>query len=128
MARLGSLIGGPGPDPQHYSQGGEVVLDAQGHPLQYRTQDIRKGSEPGAEASRFPTLARGELIFRSAASHLAEFVEQQSPAALGANVAWSDGPQRVDALVMRLCFHNGMHAGQLTDLRRVLGMARVLPD
>ena len=31
-----------------------------------------------------------------------------------------------DALVMRVGFHNGAHAGQILDLRRVLGLPRVI--
>ena len=38
-----------------------------------------------------------------------------------------DDPLRIDALAIRLCFHNGLHAGQLTDLRRSAGFDRVLP-
>ena len=29
-------------------------------------------------------------------------------------------------LIMRVCFHNGAHAGQIIDLRRALSMQRII--
>jgi hypothetical protein len=41
-------------------------------------------------------------------------------------VSWHGGEITLRSLVIRVAFHNGAHAGQLTDLRRALGLERVI--
>ena len=85
------------------------------------------GSTPTTDGQRYPSLARSRAIFDDAIETLARTIEIQSPERLSESVAWNDTPIRIDTLIIRVCFHNGMHAGQLTDLRRGLGFTAVLP-
>lgn len=127
MARFGQLIGGDAPDAADFSGDPHEPLRDDQIVNRYCTADIKKDSTPCSDASRYPSLARGREIFAQAAENLARTLEALPATRLAQTIPWNDGPQRIDALAMRLCFHNGMHAGQLTDLRRVLGFERILP-
>jgi hypothetical protein len=40
-------------------------------------------------------------------------------------VAWGSGQTSVASLLTRMVFHNGMHCGQIADLRRALEMKSI---
>lgn len=84
------------------------------------------GSHPIDEASRYPTLARGRAIFERACDRFADAVRSAGDAKLDEPIIWHDGELPLWSLVARVCFHNGTHAGQLTDLRRMLGMPPII--
>lgn len=127
MARFGHLIGNAAPSGADFISDATASASSSNREQRFLIDDIQKDSTPTDDPHRYPSLARGQEIFARAVEDLARAIESLPPARLQESVPWNDGPQRIDALAIRLCFHNGMHSGQLTDLRRVLGLSRVLP-
>ena len=92
----------------------------------FDTESVSIGSQPTDDPSLYPTLARGAVIFEQACDRFAAAVRAGGEAKLDETLDWHDGQMPLWSLVARVCFHNGTHAGQLTDLRRALGMAPVI--
>jgi uncharacterized damage-inducible protein DinB len=93
---------------------------------QFDTESICFGSQPMADDARYPTLARGIEVYEAACDRLADAVRAAEPAVLDRVIPWHGGEMTLRALVSRVAFHNGAHAGQITDLRRALGLERVI--
>ncbi len=131
LARLADLIGGTTSavsddfdDAQDsVGAGGDAVGDA----ARFRVSDVAKDSTPSRDPARYPSLARSCAIFNNAIETLARTIECTNSPRLLESIDWNESAIRIDVLILRICFHNGMHAGQLTDLRRGLGFAPVLP-
>jgi hypothetical protein len=92
----------------------------------YTAAEIRIGSEPVDDPGRYPSLARGRAIFEAGCVRLASAVRQANARTLNRQVDWGTQKLSLWALVNRVIFHNGMHAGQVVDLRRALGMERII--
>lgn len=92
----------------------------------YDTESVRFGSTPSPDADRYPTLARGRQIFRDACARLRQEVLLADEAKLSRISKWGASQEAVGDLVMRVVLHNATHAGQLTDLRRGLGLRPVI--
>ena len=97
-----------------------------GSAQRYDTESVCYGSTPVADAARYPTLARGRAIFEAACDRLAATVRTAAWAKLCEEVEWGPSKKTLRALAMHVTFHCGLHAGQLMDLRRALGMGRVV--
>lgn len=126
LARLAHLIGGPAAAASDFDEAHDSGSTPR-NPTRFQVSDVEKDSTPSSDAARYPTLARSSAIFSDAVEALARTIESQSSARLVESIDWNENAIRIDTLIVRVCFHNGMHAGQLTDLRRELGFARVLP-
>jgi len=126
MARFGHLVGGPAPNEKDFApeDGSDGARDSS---IRFRINDVMKDSQPVDDPNFYPSLARGQEIFARAAEGLACVLESLPAERLTQSILWNGDPQPIDAMAIRLCFHNGMHAGQLTDLRRASGFAHVLP-
>ncbi|MEZ6234410.1 MAG: DinB family protein [Phycisphaerales bacterium] len=99
---------------------------AAGDRTRFATESVAFGSTPVDEAAHFPPVDRARAIFERAAERLAGVVERAADADLERQIAWGTGTISLGDLVVRVAFHNGIHAGQITDLRRGLGMGRIL--
>lgn len=99
---------------------------AAGDHMRFATESVAFGSTPMEDAARYPSVDRARGIFERAAERLAGVVEWASDADLERQIAWGAGTLSFADLVVRVAFHNGIHAGQITDLRRGLGMGRIL--
>jgi hypothetical protein len=97
-----------------------------GDPSRYDTESVRFGSTPTKDAARYPRFARAVEIFDVALDRLASETAALSAKGMEREVKWGSGVMTVEALIHRIGFHNGMHAGQITDLRRALGMPGVI--
>lgn len=98
-----------------------------GDAARFATESVAFGSRPADEPSRYPTLARCIEIYESACEALAECVRSTPDSALDETVNWGGGVSiRRWLLALRMMTHNGMHIGQVADLRRALGMKSVL--
>ncbi|MEL7472531.1 MAG: DinB family protein [Planctomycetota bacterium] len=93
---------------------------------QFGTESVSFGSEPADEPDRYPTWARCEAVFRAAAERYALAVERATPEQLSGEVKWGSGTTLGAALAVRHIVHMSNHTGQLIDLRRALGMPRVV--
>lgn len=92
----------------------------------FSESSIGFGSVPVNDPKAYPSLARGVAIFEAACDRLAAAARSADDATLARKIDWM-GMQIAQAqLVTRIMFHVGVHTGQLMDLRRALGLERVL--
>jgi hypothetical protein len=92
----------------------------------FDTESICFDSTPVDDPDRYPSMARCRAIFEAACERLASAVRDASDEALEKTVPWVSGEIPFLLLVLRIAFHNGVHAGQIIDLRRALGLDRVI--
>lgn len=97
-----------------------------GDQKRYDTESVNIGSRPTDEPAIYPTLDRGRAVFEAALDRLATALASLDDARLSEIQPWGKGEMRIDELATRIMFHNGIHAGQMTDLRRALGMPGVI--
>lgn len=86
------------------------------------------GSATSDDPSAYPDLATMLRRFNSAVDALTTAVGGLPAGGLDRQIQWG-GPGAtisVRDLVLRMVFHNGTHCGQIIDLRRGLGLGRVL--
>ena len=83
-------------------------------------------STPKPDPSNYPTLQRAKGIYEAACDRFAQAVRNTSDAKLDEMIPFHGSELPLYTLIMRLCFHNGAHAGQILDLRRSLNMPRVI--
>ena len=122
MHKLASKIDGQLPPDSDFIQGAGTG----GDPERFDTQAVCKGSSPAPEASLYPNMERGRAIYSKACHRLAGAVRGLDPGALKATRDWNGTPIPLLDLVLRVSFHNGVHAGQVLDLRRALNMPRII--
>jgi len=90
----------------------------------YDTESVCFGSVPMIDPARYPSMHRARCIFEAAIDRLAAAAEGCSD--LSREIEWHGNSIPAERLVLRVCFHNGCHAGQLTDLRRALALPPVI--
>lgn len=95
-------------------------------PGRFGTEGVAFGSTPVAEADAYPTVARCIEVFEGACDRLAAAVRGASDERLGAPEQWGKAQLSMADLIVRVNLHNAMHSGQLVDLRRGLGLGRVV--
>ena len=99
---------------------------ASGTPETYDTESVCFGSVPVDNPNIYPTVSRGIEVFQSAIDRLGGVVMGLSDDQLGEIQPWGRGEFPTEVLIARIMFHNGTHAGQIMDLRRALGLGRVI--
>ena len=92
----------------------------------FQLESICRGSIPISDASGYPRLTEGLRIFRDAIARFASTVASQSEGTLAREVEMGGSRLSRGEQVIRLMAHNAYHAGQLGDLRRALGLPRVI--
>lgn len=92
----------------------------------FDTESVSIGSTPRADAAIYPSLDRATQILKSACDRLAAACRAASDQALDAPQQWGAASLPLWLLVARAVFHNGIHTGQITDLRRALGMDAII--
>jgi hypothetical protein len=120
MHRVCEKFDGAGPPESDF-----VVGAMTGDARRFGTESVCFGSVPIGDASAYPTLARCVAIFDAAADRLAACVRVASDEKLREEIPW--GPARLPLFLaaMRMGTHNGMHIGQIADLRRALGFKSI---
>ena len=99
---------------------------ASGDSERFDTESVCFGSNPVDDPAIYPALAKSRRVFEDAIDRLASAIEGLDDAMLDEIQPWGSGEFPVAELAARIIFHNGTHAGQLTDLRRALGMPGVI--
>jgi hypothetical protein len=94
-------------------------------PGAYSADDVCFGSAPTADPARYPPLARCIQIFDAACDRLAASVRALPDARLEEMHPWGKGQSTLREIASRMVFHNGMHVGQIADLRRALGFKSI---
>ncbi len=90
------------------------------------TQSVCYGSMPEDNPALYPSFDRLLDIHERAWNRLINETRNADTAMLDRKVPWGNAPFPADALVVRMMMHMGTHAGQITDLRRGLGMPSVI--
>lgn len=103
-----------------------VVRAAGSPPARFGTEGVAFGSTPTPEADAYPVVARCTEVFGAAFDRFSAAVRGASDERLDATEQWGKQQLTMADLVVRVTIHNGMHSGQLVDLRRGLGLARVV--
>ena len=97
-----------------------------GDPSCFDTESVCFDSTPSPDPSNYPTLQRATQIYEAACDRVAEAVRNTNDAKLDEMMSFHGSEIPLYTLIMRVCFHNGSHAGQIMDLRRSLSMQRVI--
>lgn len=97
-----------------------------GDAQRFATESVGFGSQPVDSPSQYPTLARSIEIYNNGVDAVARCVRSASDASLDAEVSWGGGMKIARwLLAARMATHNGMHIGQIADLRRALGFRSI---
>jgi len=97
-----------------------------GDPKRFATESVSFGSRPAPDPTQYPALARSIEIYSSACEAVAAVVRAVPDAELSTLVEWGGGMQLPKYLMaLRMMTHNGMHVGQVADLRRALGFKSI---
>ena len=100
--------------------------DRKAAPDRFDTESCCYGSTPTKDPAGYPPYARCVEIFDNALTRFADAVGDLTDEQLDAQTSWGSGTITIEDLVIRLTAHTALHAGQLTDLRRALGMPGVI--
>lgn len=124
MGRLAERAGGPSVPSDFFigSTGGD---GRRGSASRFDADAVAAGSTPTDEPQIWPALDSCIECFDEAIETLADTVAGASDDDLADSIAWGDSEYPLRDLVIRVSLHNAFHAGQLSDLRRALGMPRI---
>ena len=124
MGRLAERAGGPSIPADFFiaPSGGD---GRRGSASRFDADAVAAGSAPTDDATIWPTLDVCVECFDEAIETLADTIAGASDEDLADPIAWGDSEYPLRDLVIRISLHNALHAGQLSDLRRALGMPRI---
>lgn len=90
----------------------------------FGTETVCFGS-PAPAGGVWPRFERCVAVYEASVDRLARCVRETDEATLDRMIQW--GPSQIPLYLaaQRMVFHNGMHTGQLADLRRGLGMGSI---
>lgn len=91
----------------------------------FHTESVAFGSKPSDNDRNYPPLARCVEIYNAACDRLAGAVRALPESRMNEEVNWVTFKMPLYQLVVRMCFHNGFHTGQIADLRRALGFKSI---
>lgn len=95
-------------------------------PLAWNPEPFAFGSTPVADRNAYPRLDELKRRFEEGYKRLTDAIRATGDGALAETVTWGNGTISKRDLAARMVFHNGVHAGQIIDLRRALGMPRLV--
>lgn len=98
---------------------------ARGDALRYGTESIAFASTPLPDPAAYPALNRCMAIFDAACDRLARASADLPDERFDERVKWGATEITLESLLLRMVFHNGTHCGQITDLRRALGLGSI---
>ena len=99
---------------------------AKGDEQHFDTETVCFDSKPIADLEIYPTLMRAQEIFEAACDRFAQAVGNTTDAKLDEEIPFHGSQTPLSKLIMRVCLHNSVHAGQIIDLRRALNMHKVI--
>lgn len=89
-------------------------------PSRFNIESVGYGSIPVSDGSKYPRWAIAKEIFSAAVARAAEVASGLTADQLEREVSWGSGVITAGDLLVRIGIHNGVHAGQLLDLKRAL--------
>lgn len=125
MHRLANRLTGSETFPERHF----APTDDPDHPGQdtgrFAVASVVFGSTPIDRPALYPRLAPATDAFDAARARLVEIVLTLSDHDLDTSLPWHSSSMTAADLIARITFHNGTHAGQLTDLRRALALGPI---
>jgi hypothetical protein len=94
-------------------------------PSRFDTETVAFQSTPVDNPTLYPRFDRCVDIFDAACHRYASVVRALPEDRLDAMIQWGQIQIPVWASGLRMAFHNGTHSGQISDLRRALGMKSI---
>jgi len=97
-------------------------------PLGWDPEPFSFQSSPTADRSAYPPLETALERWRESLATLETAVRALAAdhQAMHRTIPWGTVQVPLPAFLARMIAHNGVHCGQLTDIRRALGLGRVL--
>ncbi|MFU8829381.1 MAG: DinB family protein [Phycisphaerales bacterium] len=124
MGRLAERAGGPSIPSDFFIEG--VGGDGRrGNLSRFDADAVSPGSSPTDEPELWPSLEVCRECFDEAVETLADTLASASDEGLADSISWGNIEYPLRDLGIRLSLHNALHAGQIADLRRALGMGRI---
>ena len=102
--------------------GSSAVLVA---PTRYDTETVAFQSVPTDNAALYPRFGRCVDSFDGACHRYAQVVRSLPEEKLDGMIQWGQIQIPIWASGLRMAFHNGQHCGQISDLRRAMGMKSI---
>lgn len=119
MHRVAGMFDG-GPAPER-----DFCPGPRGNTDHFGLESVAFASAPSENPAIYPSWARCVEVYEAACDRLARALRASPDAKLDEVVKWGVGETTLGMLTARMVFHNGFHTGQITDLRRALGMKSV---
>lgn len=94
-------------------------------PTRYDTETVAFQSLPSDNAALYPRFGRCVDIFDGACHRYAQVVRSLPEEKLDGMIQWGQIQIPIWASGLRMAFHNGQHCGQISDLRRAMGMKSI---
>jgi hypothetical protein len=94
-------------------------------PSRYDTETVAFQSVPQESAALYPKFDRCVEIFDAACQRYATVVRALPEERLDAMIQWGQIQIPIWASGLRMAFHNGTHCGQVSDLRRAIGLKSI---
>jgi hypothetical protein len=94
--------------------------------LAWDPEPFALGSTPSGHRDDYPPFSEMIERYRRALALLCEAVAGVGDEGLARPVTWGQSATTARDLAVRMVFHNGLHCGQLVDLRRALGLEPVI--
>ncbi len=94
--------------------------------LDWDVEPYAVGSEPVDDPGQYPPLDEMLARFDRGMERFAASIERLDESDLDRQIDWGHSAFPVRDLILRMVFHNGIHAGQLIDARRALDLGRVI--
>ncbi len=102
-----------------------VAGAAQGDATRFATESVAFASTPSDQPAHYPSLERSKAIYVAAIERLVAAVRAASDSKLQEVIPWGPVQLPLYQAALRMAMHNGMHIGQLADLRRALGFKSI---
>lgn len=94
-------------------------------PTRYDTETVAFQSIPTDNAALYPRFGRCVDIFDGACHRFAQVIRALPEEKLDTMIQWGQIQIPIWASGLRMAFHNGQHCGQISDLRRAMGMKSI---
>ena len=94
-------------------------------PTRYDTETVAFQSTPADNAALYPRFGRCVDIFDGACHRSAQIIRALPEDKLDTMIQWGQIQIPIWASGLRMAFHNGQHCGQISDLRRAMGMQSI---
>ncbi len=94
--------------------------------LDWDPEPYALGSTPTPDRDDYPPLAELSARYRQSMDLLVDAVQDAGETRLARPVTWGRSETTARDLAIRMVVHNGIHIGQLVDLRRALHMSPVI--